>query len=115
MYLNKRNLDKINTHFSLKLFVYRGLLNNHSPEQIAGSIKDLYPNDPLMSISYKAIYKHIYKHRQSRLVRKLIKPLLYSYSKRRNKKRFGSKTSRIKDAVNIDMIPNLEDRKQLGH
>ena len=65
-YLNKRNLDKINTYFKLKVFVYKGLLNDFSPEQIAGSIKDLYPNDPIMSISYEAIYQHIYRHRQSR-------------------------------------------------
>ena len=66
-YLNKRNLDKINTFFKLKVFVYKGLLNDFSPEQIAGSIKDLHPNDPIMSISYEAIYQHIYRHRQSRL------------------------------------------------
>ncbi len=114
-YLNKRNLDKINTYFKLKVFVYKGLLNDFSPEQIAGSIKDLYPNDPIMSISYEAIYQHIYRHRQSRLGRKLIKLLPYSHSKRRNKKRFGSKRSRIKDAVSIEFRPNIQDRKQLGH
>lgn len=114
-YLNKRNLDKINTHYKLKVFVYKGLLNDHSPEQIAGSIKDIYPNDPIMSISHEAIYKHIYRHRQSRLGRKLIKLLPYSHSKRRNKKRFGSKRSRIKDAVSIEHRPNIQDRKQVGH
>lgn len=114
-YLNKRNLDKINTYFKLKVFVYKGLLNDFSPEQIAGSIKDLHPNDPIMSISYEAIYQHIYRHRQSRLGRKLIKLLPYSHSKRRNKKRFGSKKSRIKDAVSIEFRPNIQDRKQLGH
>ena len=114
-YLNKRNLDKINTYFKLKVFVYKGLLNDFSPEQIAGSIKDLHPNDPIMSISYEAIYQHIYRHRQSRLGRKLIKLLPYSHSKRRNKKRFGSKKSRIKDAVSIELRPNIQDRKQLGH
>lgn len=114
-YLNKRNLDKINTFFKLKVFVYKGLLNDFSPEQIAGSIKDLHPNDPIMSISYEAIYQHIYRHRQSRLGRKLIKLLPYSHSKRRNKKRFGSKRSRIKDAVSIELRPNIQDRKQLGH
>ena len=114
-YLNKRNLDKINSHFKLKVFVYKGLLNDFSPEQIAGSIKDLYPNDPIMSISYEAIYKHIYRHRQSRLGAKLIKLLPYSHSKRRNKKRFGSKRTRIKDAVSIEFRPNIQDRKQLGH
>ena len=114
-YLNKRNLDKINTFFKLKVFVYKGLLNDFSPEQIAGSIKDLHPNDPIMSISYEAIYQHIYRHRQSRLGRKLIKLLPYNHSKRRNKKRFGSKRSRIKDAVSIELRPNIQDRKQLGH
>ena len=114
-YLNKRKLDKINTYFKLKVFVYKGLLNDFSPEQIAGSIKDLHPNDPIMSISYEAIYQHIYRHRQSRLGRKLIKLLPYSHSKRRNKKRFGSKKSRIKDAVSIELRPNIQDRKQLGH
>ena len=114
-FLNKRNLDKINTHFKLKVFVYKGLLNDFSPEQIAGSIKDLHPNNPIMSISYEAIYQHIYRHRQSRLGRKLIKLLPYSHSKRRNKKRFGSKKSRIKDAVSIELRPNIQDRKQLGH
>lgn len=114
-YLNKRNLDKINTHFRLKVFVYRGLLNDHSPEQIAGSIKDLYPNDPIMSISYESIYKHIYRHRQSRLGRKLIKLLPYSHSRRKNKKRFGTKRSRIKDAVSIEMRPDIANRKQFGH
>lgn len=114
-YLNKRNLDKINTFFKLKVFVYKGLLNDFSPEQIAGSIKDLHPNDPIMSISHEAIYQHIYRHRQSRLGRKLIKLLPYNHSKRRNKKRFGSKRSRIKDAVSIELRPNIQDRKQLGH
>ena len=34
----KRTQDKINTHKRLKLYVYRGLLNGYSPDQIAGSI-----------------------------------------------------------------------------
>lgn len=114
-YLNKRNLDKINTYFKLKVFVYKGLLNDFSPEQIAGSIKDLHPNDPIMSISYEAIYQHIYRHRQSRLGRKLINLLPYSHSKRRNKKRFSSKRTRIKDAISIEFRPDIQDRKQLGH
>jgi IS30 family transposase len=34
--------DKINTYKSLKIYVYRSLLNGYSPDQIAGSIKLLY-------------------------------------------------------------------------
>jgi len=40
-------------------------LSGFSPEQIAGRIKLLYPNDAIISISYEAIYQHIYKHRHS--------------------------------------------------
>ncbi|MUU79923.1 helix-turn-helix domain-containing protein, partial [Winogradskyella endarachnes] len=53
-YLNKRILDKISTHKPLKHFVYKGLLSEWTPEQISGRIKELYPNDPIMSISHEA-------------------------------------------------------------
>lgn len=115
-YLNKRNLDKINTHFRLKVFVYKGLLNDFSPEQIAGSIKDLYPNDPIMTISHEAIYQHIYRHRQSKLGRKLIALLPYNHSRRRKHRKYGTKRVRIPDAVSIEDRPNhIENRLEMGH
>ena len=115
-YLNKRNLDKINTYKRLKAFVYRGLLSKFSPEQIAGRIKILYPNDPIMSISHEAIYQHIYKHRQSYLGKKLIKLLPYHHHKRRDKRKFSKNRVRIKDQVNISQRPeHIELRKEIGH
>lgn len=115
-YLNKRNLDKINTYFKLKVFVYKGLLNDFSPEQIAGSIKDLHPNDPIMSISYEAIYQHIYRHRQSRTGRRLIALLPYNHSKRRKHRKYGTKRVRIPDAISIEQRPlHIENRIEIGH
>ena len=115
-YLNKRNLDKINTHKRLKLFVYKGLLNKLSPEQIAGRIKTEYPNDPVMAISYEAIYQHIYRHRQSYLGKKLIKLLPYHHHKRRDKRKFSKNRVRIKDQVSIDNRPkHIELREEIGH
>lgn len=115
-YLNKRNLDKINTHKRLKAFVYRGLLSGFSPEQIAGRIKIVYPNDTTMSISHEAIYQHIYKHRQSYLGKKLIKLLPYHHHKRREKRKFGKNRVRIKDQVNISQRPkHVELRIEAGH
>jgi IS30 family transposase len=115
-YLNKRNLDKINTFFKLKVFVYKGLLSDFSPEQIAGSIKDLYPNDPIMSISHEAIYQHIYRHRQSKLGRKLIALLPYHQSKRRKNRKYGTKRVRIPDAISIEQRPaSVENRLEVGH
>lgn len=115
-YLNKRNLDKINTHKRLKFFVYKGLLSKLSPEQIAGRIKEQYPNDPVMSISYEAIYQHIYRHRQSNLGKKLIKLLPYHHHKRRAKRKFAKNRVRIKNQVSIDQRPkHIELRKEVGH
>lgn len=115
-YLNKRNKDKINTYKRLKAFVYRGLLSGFSPEQIAGRIKLLYPNDSTMSISHEAIYQHIYRHRQSYLGKKLIKLLPYHHHKRREKRKFGKNRVRIKDQTNISQRPkDVELRMEIGH
>ena len=113
---NKRTQDKINTHKRLKLYVYRGLLNGFSPDQIAGSIKLLFPNDPIMSISYESIYQHIYRSRQSILGKKLIKLLPYHHHKRRKNRKFGKHKIRIKDQVSIDQRPpHINLREEVGH
>lgn len=115
-YLNKRNLDKISTHKKLKIYVYRGLLNNWSPEQISGEIKLKYPNDPVMRISYEAIYMHIYAHRQARLNRKLIALLPYHKSIRKSRKGTKRRKIRITDAISIDERPKeVELREEVGH
>jgi len=113
---NKRTQDKINSYPKLKIFVYRSLLKGTSPELMAGQIKLLYPNDPIMSISYESIYKHIYRSRQSTLGKKLIKLLPYHHHKRRDKRKFGNKKTRIKDQVSIDLRPiEIEKRLEAGH
>ncbi len=113
---SKRAEDKINAHPKLKIFIYRGLLAGTSPELIAGQMKFIYPNDPVMSISYESIYKHIYRHRQTSLGRKLIKLLPYHHHKRRAKRKLGKNRVRIKDQVSIDCRPShIENRLEAGH
>ncbi|MGV6827854.1 MAG: IS30 family transposase [Flavobacteriales bacterium] len=115
-YLNKRNLDKIQTHSLLYFYVYKGLLKNWSPEQIAGRIKIDYPNDAVMTISHEAIYMHIYSHPQASLNKKLIKLLPYQKSRRRKPKARRKKGSKIKDQINIAKRPkHIENRKEIGH
>jgi IS30 family transposase len=115
-YLNKRNLDKIETHSLLRFYVYKGLLKNWSPEQISGRIKIDYPNDSIMTISHEAIYMHIYSHPQARLNKKLIKLLPYQKSRRRKPKPRRKKGSKIIDQVNISQRPkHVENRKEIGH
>jgi IS30 family transposase len=115
-YLNKRNLDKISTYSLLKFFVYRGLLSNWTPEQISGRLKELNPNDPIMSISDEAIYRHIYTRPQASLNKKLIKLLVRKKTRRRpSKKRCGG-GSKIINQVSIGNGPeHIELRQEVGH
>jgi IS30 family transposase len=115
-YLNKRNLDKISTYSLLKFFVYRGLLSNWTPEQISGRLKELYPNDQIMSISHEAIYRHIYTRPQARLNKKLIKLLVRKKTRRRTPKKRRGGGSKIINQVSIDNRPqHIELRNEVGH
>jgi len=115
-YLNKRNLDKISTYSLLKFFVYRGLLSNWTPEQISGRLKELYPNDLIMSISHEAIYRHIYTRPQARLNKKLIKLLVRKKTRRRPHKKRRGGGSKIVNQVSIDNRPeHIELRNEVGH
>lgn len=115
-YLNKRNLDKISTYKSLKFFVYRGLLSNWTPEQISGRLKELFPNDPIMSISHEAIYRHIYTRPQARLNKKLINLLVRKKTRRRTPKKRRGGGSKIINQVSIDNRPeHIELRNEVGH
>lgn len=115
-YLNKRNRDKIGTFRKLRFYVYKGLLEGWSPEQISGRISDKYPNDPIMSISHEAIYMHIYSHPQASLNLKLISLLTYHKSRRRSVKGTKKRMIRIKNQISIDQRPKyIEERKEIGH
>jgi len=115
-YLNKRNLDKISTYKPLKFFVYKGLLSQWTPEQISGRIKELYPNDPIMSISHEAIYRHIYTRPQASLNKKLIKLLVRKKTRRIPSKKRRGTGSKIINQVSIDNRPkHIELRQEIGH
>ena len=115
-YLNKRNTDKISTHKKLRFYVFKGLLNNWTPEQIAGRLKDKYPNDPIMSISHESIYRFIYLQPQARLNKKLIKLLVRKKSRRIKPKKKRGTGSKIINQVSIDNRPkHINLRKEVGH
>lgn len=115
-YLNKRNLDKISTYKSLKFFVYKGLLLGWTPEQISGRLKEVYPNNPIMSISHEAIYRHIYTRPQASLNKKLIKLLVRKKSRRWPIKNKSPNRSKIPNQVSIDLRPkHIQLRHEIGH
>jgi IS30 family transposase len=115
-YLNKKKLDKISTYSLLKFFVYRGLLSNWTPEQISGRLKELYPNDPILSISHEAIYRHIYTRPQASLNKKLINLLVRKKTRRRPSKKRRGGGSKIINQVSIDNRPeHINLRNEVGH
>ena len=115
-YENKRNLDKISKHSILRFFVYKGLLSNWTPEQISGRLKELYPNDPIMSISHEAIYRYIYTRPQARLNKKLINLLVRKKTRRRTSKKRRGGGSKIINQVSIDNRPlHINLREEVGH
>ena len=113
---NKRIRRKIDLYPSLKIYVYRGLLNNWSPEQISGRIKEDFPNDSIMSISHEAIYQHIYSRPQAKMNKKLIALLPFHKSRRWSTKGSAKRKHIIKNRNCIENRPkHIEERKEGGH
>jgi len=115
-YLSKRNTDKISIHKKLRFYVYKGLLSQWTPEQIAGKIKLEFPNDPIMSISHESIYRYIYTRPQASLNKKLIKLLVRKKTRRRPVKKRRGTGSKIINQLSIDNRPkHIDLRKEIGH
>jgi transposase, IS30 family len=55
----------------LRAEVQRRLARRHSPEQIAGRLKVLHPDDPAMHVSHETIYQSIYLYPRGELRREL--------------------------------------------
>lgn len=113
----KRTQHKIDDNKSLKIQVYKGLIEGYSPEEIAGRLKIAYPEDPSMWVSYETIYRHIYLHPQGRVNKKLIKLLTHKKSRRRKPTtRLKNRLTSIKDGVSIEKRPQeVNNRKHVGH
>jgi IS30 family transposase len=112
---SRRLQCKLDQFPQLKMAVFRGLLNDCSPELIAGRLRLAYPNDPSMQISYESIYRFIYAHPQGRINMKLIKRLTRHKSRRR-KPRPHKRRVRILDRISIDQRPkHIENRQETGH
>ena len=115
-YLNKRNTYKIAIYKKLRLYVYKGLLSQWTPEQIAGKLKLEYPNDPIMSISHESIYRYIYTQPQARLNKKLINLLVREKTRRRPPKKRRGTGSKIINQISIDSRPkHIHLREEVGH
>lgn len=109
---------KLVEHRSLARIVARKLQLEWSPEQIAGWLKQTYPNDENYQVSHETIYRSLYIQARGALKKELLQHLRRTRAMRRSR-HHTQKTpdhGQITDAVSISERPaSVEDRAVPGH
>jgi len=87
-----------------------------SPEQVAGKLKRMCPDDPDMHVSHEVIYAHIYAHPRGGLRTELIKLLRKHRKKRMPRTRGKDRRGQLQDITPISERPkDVETRAIPGH
>src|SRR5258708_4381196 len=87
-----------------------------SPQQISGTLKRMWPNDPAQHVSHETIYTAIYAQPRGELRRQLIACLRHGHSTRMSRKRGTDRRGQIPDMVSIHVRPpEVDDRVMPGH
>ena len=87
-----------------------------SPQQIAGILKRVWPDDPSMHVSHESIYTAIYAQPRGELRRLLIACLRHGRSTRMPRKRGTDRRGQIPEMLSIHVRPpEVEDRVMPGH
>jgi len=95
----------------------QGMLNRrHSPEEAAGRLKVLHPDDPSMRVSHETIYQSIYVYPRGELKKELKASLRSGRAARRPRGRGPGARGKIIGAVPIGQRPpEAEGRLVPGH
>jgi IS30 family transposase len=87
-----------------------------SPQQIAGTLKRVYPNQSHRHVSHETIYTAIYALPRGELRRQLIACLRHGHSTRLPRTRGGDRRGQIPEMISIHVRPpSVEDRVMPGH
>jgi len=109
---------KLACHKGLRNTVSRQLQKKWSPEQIAGYLKRLYPEDVTKRVSHETIYRSLFVQARGVLKKELLTHLRATRTMRRSR-HATLKTNglgKIKDAVSIRERPaEVDDRAVPGH
>ncbi|WP_278315513.1 IS30 family transposase [Lolliginicoccus levis] len=106
---------RLATCLPLRREVQNRLRRKHSPEQIAGRLREDFPDDPEMWVSHETIYKAIYVQGRGALKRELARSLRTGRAVRRPGRGAGQRRGRIPGMVNIAERPaEVEDRAVPG-
>ena len=87
-----------------------------SPQQIAGTLKRVFPNEPERHVSHETIYTAIYALPRGELRRQLIACLRHGRSTRMPRSRGDDRRGQIPQMVSIHLRqPEVHDRVMPGH
>jgi IS30 family transposase len=108
---------KLETNPALRDEVVQRLGMRHSPEQIAGRLREDFPDDPEMWVSHETIYQALYVQPRGELARLINEALRTGRAQRKPRGRNTSNSrGQIKDMVNISERPaEADDRAIPGH
>jgi len=108
--------SKLTANPALRQVVQQLLDKRHSPEQIAGRLRVLFPDDKSMQISHESIYQSLYVYPRGELTRELKAHLRSRRTQRRPRGQRLNKHPRIKDMVSIhDRPEEVDGRLVPGH
>lgn len=92
------------------------LKRGYSPEQIAGTLKRVNKDDPLLQVSHETIYQAIYLMPRGELRTAVIGWLRFGHGKRRPRSRGEDRRGQIPGRVSIhDRPADIEERLVPGH
>lgn len=92
------------------------LRRGHSPEQISGILRRMYPGEPDRSVSHETIYTAIYAMPRGELRSEVIGLLRQARRARRPRARGEDRRGQIPDMISIrDRPPEVEERLIPGH
>lgn len=108
---------KLENNPALLTEVVQRLEQRHSPEQIAGRLREDFPDDPEMWVSHETIYQACYVQPRGELARQVKKALRTGRTQRKPQGRKPSAScGRLKDMINISERPaEADDRAIPGH
>lgn len=111
-----RREPKLRTDGSLFYVVRHHLNLRWSPQQIAGKLKAMWPNESRKTVSHETIYNAIYLHPRGELKRELIACLRHHNQVRKPRSRGADRRGQIPDMQSIHIRPpEVEDRLIPGH
>jgi IS30 family transposase len=104
------------TRPALRAVVAARLAQQWSPQQIAGWLRQTYPDNPEMQVSHETIYLSLFVQSRGALKRALLTHLRRRHAVRRARTRTTHRRERILDAISIRARPAaVEDRAVPGH